>query len=95
MLYGSVAARALIGRVDELEQFGSIVRRRRLAAELSQERLGELAGIHFTTISLVERGKMAPTLVVIRKLAAGLGCSMTELVAELEQESAPPKKRKK
>ncbi|MBN9517756.1 helix-turn-helix transcriptional regulator [bacterium] len=96
MFYVRLAPRALTARVDELQvKFGEIVRRRRLAAGLSQERLGELAGLHFTTVSLVERGKMVPTLVVVRKLADGLGCTMTELVAELEQESAPRPKRKK
>lgn len=96
MVYSELAARALTSRVDELQvKFGEIVRRRRLAAELSQERLGELSGVHFTTVSLVERGKMVPTLIVVRKLAEGLGCTMTELVAELEQESRPRPKRKK
>lgn len=96
MFYSVLSARELIARVDELpELFGRILRRRRLAADLSQERLGELSGVHFTSISLVERGKMVPTLVVVRKLAEGLGCTMVDLVTELEQESAPPRKRKK
>lgn len=66
------------------EQFGAVVRRRRLASGLSQEALAEAAGLHFTYISLLERGKRAPTIVVVKKLAAALGTTMTEMIAELE-----------
>lgn len=84
--------------MDDLQQqFGQLVRRRRLAAKLSQERLAEQAGVHFTTVSMVERGKMAPTIVVVKKLAAGLETTMADLMRELEEvpESAPKPKRKK
>jgi transcriptional regulator with XRE-family HTH domain len=86
MFYGSFVTRELIARVDELQQrFGELLRRRRLAAKLSQERLAERAGVHFTTISLVERGKMAPTIIVVRKLAVALDTTMAELMGELEE----------
>lgn len=88
----------MIARVDDLQQqFGQLVRRRRLAAKLSQERLAEQAGVHFTTVSMVERGKMAPTIVVVKKLAAGLETTMADLMRELEEvaEDKPKPKRKK
>ena len=84
--------------MDDLQQqFGQLVRRRRLAAKLSQERLAEQAGVHFTTVSMVERGKMAPTIVVVKKLAAGLETTMADLMRELEEvaEDKPKPKRKK
>jgi transcriptional regulator with XRE-family HTH domain len=79
------------------EQFGAVVRRRRLAAGLSQETLAERAGLHFTTISLIERGKRAPTITVLKKLAEGLEVKMSDLVLDLEQESddSTNSKRKK
>jgi transcriptional regulator with XRE-family HTH domain len=70
-------------------QFGAVVKRRRLAAGLSQEALAEAAGLHFTYISLLERGKRAPTIVVVKKLSGALNTSMTELIRELEQGDAP------
>ena len=38
-------------------EFGSRVRARRLELGLTQERLAELAGVHFTYVSTVERGR--------------------------------------
>jgi transcriptional regulator with XRE-family HTH domain len=82
------------------ERLGGVIKRRRLAADLSQEALAHAAGLHFTTVSLVERGKRAPTVVVVQKLAAALGTSMTALFAEAEglappADPHPPRRRKK
>ena len=79
------------------EQFGAVVRRRRRAADLSQEALASAAGLHFTYISLLERGKRAPSIVVVKKVAAGLKTTMVDLVRELEEvaeEQPKPKRRK-
>jgi transcriptional regulator with XRE-family HTH domain len=51
---------------------------------LTQERLGELAGLHRTYISLLERGQRTPTLDVLFRLAESLGVSASDLVRELE-----------
>lgn len=62
------------------ERFGSTVGRLRVAAGLSQEKLAQLSGLHATTISAVERGKMSVTLEKLEGLARGLRISPWELV---------------
>lgn len=62
------------------ERFGSTIGRLRVTAGLSQEKLAELSGLHATTISAVERGKMSVTLERLEALARGLGISPWELV---------------
>jgi len=53
--------------------FGKNVQRFRIAKNLSQEKLGELSGLHRTYISGIERGIRNPTLTVIVKIAMALG----------------------
>lgn len=49
--------------------FAKNLRRLRLKAELSQEALGELCGLHRTEISLLERAAREPRLSTMVKLA--------------------------
>lgn len=65
--------------------FGQIVRRRREAAALSQEELGEKTGVSRNYIGMIERGEANPTLLVVQQLSAALGCTMVSLVGELER----------
>ena len=44
----------------------------RRAAALTQERLGEHAGVHRTFITQMEKGETSPTLWTILRLARGL-----------------------
>jgi len=60
--------------------FGKIVRKKRQALDLSQEKLAELSDLHFTYISSVERGERNISLVNIAKIAKALGCSLKELM---------------
>jgi len=60
--------------------FGKIVRLKRTAAGLSQEKLAEEAGLHFTYISSVERGERNISLENIAKIANALECSMADLM---------------
>jgi transcriptional regulator with XRE-family HTH domain len=79
--------------VDTLQQqFGNLIRRRRLEVGLGQEALADKAGIHRTHVSLLERGKRMPSLQVIKKLAAALETTMASLMEELERDDrdAPP-----
>jgi transcriptional regulator with XRE-family HTH domain len=64
--------------------FGAVIRRRRKEAGLSQEALAHQAHLHRNYIGLLERGLRTPSIEVVRKLAIGLGTSMTVLVEELE-----------
>ena len=63
-----------------LELFGKKVREARLSRDLSQEALAELAGLHRTYISLVERGKRNISLRNVDALARALGVSIHELL---------------
>jgi transcriptional regulator with XRE-family HTH domain len=82
--------------VDTLQQqFGSMIRKRRLALELGQESLADKAGLHRTHVSLLERGKWMPSLQVVKKLAAALETTMASLMEELEADAAGKPGRKK
>ena len=52
---------------------------------VSQEALGLDSGYHRTYISLLERGKMNPSLRTILSLAAVLGISAAELMGAVER----------
>ena len=68
--------------------FGSLVRRRRQKAGLSQEALADQAGLHRNYIGLLERGLRLPSIEVVRRLALGLDTTMTSIVQELERAMA-------
>jgi transcriptional regulator with XRE-family HTH domain len=61
-------------------RFGKRVREIRERKDISQERLGELAGLHRTYISTLERGQRNVSIVNIEKLAKALGVTMADLV---------------
>lgn len=69
--------------------FGHIVRRRRLAAGLTQEALADRAKLHPTYIGMVERGVRNPTLDVCDKISIALGISLAVLVEEALAEKKP------
>ena len=64
------------------------VRKRRKKAQLSQEQLAFDAGVHPTYLSLIERGKRNPTILVLAAIAKALGTSMTAIIREVEADSA-------
>ena len=47
---------------------------------ISQERLGEIAGLHRTYIGMIERGEKNITLVNLEKLAKALGVRASSLI---------------
>lgn len=65
------------------EEFGRRVRLCRKRVGLSQEGLGELAGLHRTYIGHVERGEVNPSLHNIVRLAAALKVDPGDLVRGL------------
>lgn len=67
-------------RNDLQIEFGKIVRIKRLALNLSQEELADIAGMHFTYVSSVERGERNLSLLNIAKISKALGCSMKDLM---------------
>jgi transcriptional regulator with XRE-family HTH domain len=68
-------------------RFGKLARSMRLERGLSQERLGELSGLHRNYIGAIERAERTPSIVAADKLARALGLSLTGLFAELEREA--------
>ena len=62
------------------EPFGSTIGSLRVAAKLSQEKLAERSGLHATTISAVERGKMNVSFSTVEALARGLRIDPGELL---------------
>lgn len=79
----------MVGRssADNELPFGAALRRVRLAAGMTQERLGLESGVQRNFISLIELGQNQPTIGTIVKLARALGMKASELVAEAETEA--------
>lgn len=63
--------------------FGARVRARRHELGLSQEKLADRCGVHWTFLGQVERGQRNISLHNILKLADGLGVDAGELVSGL------------
>jgi transcriptional regulator with XRE-family HTH domain len=70
-----------------LEAFGARVRKRRNALGLSQEALADRAGLHWTFVGQVERGRRNLSLHNVLKLAAALEIDPATLVKGLEPPS--------
>lgn len=62
------------------ERFGQNLARQRKRAGLSQEALGERAGLHRTEIGLLERGARVPRIDTLIKLATALCVGPDELL---------------
>jgi transcriptional regulator with XRE-family HTH domain len=65
---------------DIQTRFGQKLRKLRSQKRISQERLAELAELHRTYVSGVERGERNISLVNIERLATALGLTMAELM---------------
>lgn len=72
---------------DLAVRFGELARRKRLERGLSQERLGELLGLHRNYIGAIERAERTPSIVAADKLARALGTTLSGMFAELEREA--------
>jgi transcriptional regulator with XRE-family HTH domain len=72
--------------------FSLVLLRIRKEKGLTHEKLAELAGLHPTTLSLLERNKRQPSITTIFLLAAGLGVEPEDLVREVRK--LGPKLRK-
>lgn len=76
-----------------LSEFGKRVRELRKKKGLSQEALAQKAGLHYTYIGQVERGKKNPSLKSIEKIANALDTSLPHLFSFLEEKSPDDKLR--
>jgi transcriptional regulator with XRE-family HTH domain len=67
--------------VSELSKhFALVLGRERLRADLSQEELGFLSGMHKTAVTNLERGESLPRLDTIVRLAGGLEIEPADLL---------------
>lgn len=73
-----------VRRLDGASEFGRRLRERRLALGLSQMRVAELANLHFTYVSSVERGERNLSLENILRLAAAVETDPCDLVRGLQ-----------
>jgi transcriptional regulator with XRE-family HTH domain len=62
--------------------FGKIVRAMRAEKKLSQEKLADLSGLHFTYISSVERGERNISIENIARLSKALECHLKDLMPD-------------
>lgn len=69
-----------IMKQEILTKFGNKVRERRIALGLSQEELGERAGVHRTYVGMIERAEKNITLENIEKIAKALRISIDKLM---------------
>jgi transcriptional regulator with XRE-family HTH domain len=67
---------------DVRVRFGKRLREVRTEKGISQEKLAELAGLHRTYVSSVERGERNISLVNIEGLANALGVKLAELMPD-------------
>jgi len=72
------------------KRLGQVIKRRREAAELSQEEFAERAGVHRTYVSQLERGIKSPSVRILDSLAGALKCEAWEIL----QEAAGPTPRR-
>ncbi len=77
--------------------FGWVVRTQRESQGVSQEELAARAGIHRTYVSSIELGKVRLGLDIAKKVADGLGVSLSELLrkAETAEPRRPPRPGRK
>lgn len=61
-------------------RFAKNVRRLRRAQDISQEAFADLAEVHRTYVSDVERGKRNPSITVVERFARALGVSAGSLL---------------
>jgi len=71
--------------VELLSELGDVVRKRRLALDLSQEELARRAGVHRTYLSDIERGARNITITVLARLADALEVKVSRLFRLTEQ----------
>ncbi len=68
------------------QAFANVIKRQRQRIAISQEKLAELADLHRTYISQLERGLKSPSLKALFSLASALNTELHSLILEVEKE---------
>jgi len=66
--------------------FGRVVRRYREKLSISQEAFADLAEIHRTYVSSIERGKVQVSIGIAHRVALTLGVPLSKIWADVERE---------
>src|SRR5689334_20323804 len=75
------------------EAFAKALKEIRIERGVSQENMGFESGYHRTYMSMLERGKVNPSLRTILSLASVLGVPATDLVGRVEAHLGKPWRR--
>lgn len=67
-------------------RFGLAVRRHREKLGMSQEAFADVAGIHRTYVSSIERGKVQVSIGIAHQLSIALQVPLSKIWREMEQE---------
>lgn len=70
---------------DILLQYGQVIRSLRQSRNISQEKLGDLCGLHRTYISDIELGKRNVSLENIERMATALNMRISDIFTEVEK----------
>jgi transcriptional regulator with XRE-family HTH domain len=74
-----------VGATDLQVAFGEVVRELRLEAGLSQEALSFACGRHRTYVSLIERGRNAPSITTLWLMAKALDITPSVLIEHVQE----------
>ncbi len=61
---------------DQLDNFVELFRTKR---DMSRQELADIVGVHYQTMSYIERGEYAPSLALALRLAEALDCKVEQL----------------
>jgi transcriptional regulator with XRE-family HTH domain len=67
---------------DILRRLGLRIRKLRQQANISQEGLGQISGLHRTYIGAIERGERNPSVLSLKKIADSLKVTVGDLFNE-------------
>jgi transcriptional regulator with XRE-family HTH domain len=75
-----------LGRQEraDLKRFGAGVRRERIARDLTQERVAELADLNIRTLQKIEAGQINILLTTVLRIRRALGSGWNALLGELD-----------
>lgn len=63
------------------KKLGEHIRYQRQLNNFTQEQLGEMAGVSYKYLGEVERGTKVPSIIILYRIAQGLGISLSDLLS--------------